>query len=48
MYLKIKYNAFYKHIINDSTTEITTCKNESVFGQREVIYFFKVSTSKGE
>ena len=34
--------------MNDSTTEITTCKNESVFGQMEVIYVFKLSTSKGE
>jgi len=40
MYLKIKYHAFYKYIINDTATEINACKNESVFGQREVIYFF--------
>ena len=26
MYLKIKYNAFYKNIINDTTTAINTCK----------------------
>ena len=43
MYLKIKYNAFYKYFINDTAPEINTCKNE-----RKVIYFFKLSTAKGE
>jgi hypothetical protein len=43
MYLRIKYNTFYKYIINDTTTKINACKNE-----KEVIYFCRLSTGKGE
>jgi hypothetical protein len=31
MYFKIKYNAFYKYIINATTTAINICKNEFDF-----------------
>jgi uncharacterized membrane protein YccF (DUF307 family) len=43
----IKYNVFNKYIINVTTTEINTCKTIFEFGQREVISFFTLVTSKG-
>ena len=45
---KIKYNAFYKYIINATRTATNTCKTEFDFGQREVISFFTLVTNKGE
>ena len=48
MYFKIKYNAFYKYIINATTTATNACKKEFDFGQREVISFFTLVANKGE
>ena len=44
MYFKIKYNVFYKYIINATTTAINVGK-QIVFdvGQREVIFFIYLS-----
>ena len=43
MYFTIKYNVFYKYIINATTTAINACKKLFDVGQREVVYFIYVS-----
>ena len=48
MYLKIKYSAFHKYIINATTTAKNTWKKEFDCGQREVISFFTLVANKGE
>ena len=48
MYFIIKYNIFYKYIINATTTAINTCKKLFELGQREVISFLTLVTNKGE
>jgi hypothetical protein len=43
MYFTIKYNVFYKYIINATTTAINACKKLFDVGQREVIFFIYIS-----
>jgi hypothetical protein len=43
MYFTIKYNVFYKYIINATTTAINACKKLFDVGQREVFFFIYVS-----
>ena len=44
MYFTIKYNVFYKYIINATKTAINACKKKLFdVGQREVILFIYVS-----
>ena len=46
MYFKIEYSAFYKYLINASTTAKNSCKNEFDCGQREVFFFLTLVTNK--
>jgi hypothetical protein len=41
MYFKIKYNVFYKYIINATTTAINACTQFFDVGQREVIFLIR-------
>jgi hypothetical protein len=43
MYFTIKYNVFYKYIINATATAINACKKLFDVGQREVNNFIYVS-----
>ena len=43
-----KIQCIHKYIINTITTALNTCKNVFDFGQREVISFFTLFTTKEE
>jgi hypothetical protein len=47
LYFIIKYNVFYKYIINATTTVINTCKKLFEIDQREVISDREISDTLG-